>query len=105
MIERVPDHQLNFSITLYIQCQYATVLTLFPAHCHYQLPIENQFFIKYYWKMIFPGSKPKFFTLWRMIRDGMLSIDHAIARLPQKDMTFAEMKAKKVRDGGLPEEQ
>jgi hypothetical protein len=106
VVERVPDDQLNPNLTRYIQYQYATMLTLLPTRCRSQLPIENQFFNEYFRKMILPQSKIKFFTLWRKIRDGLLSIDEAVALLPRKDMVIAGMKAKRVRSvdeaGGSP---
>jgi hypothetical protein len=68
------------------------MLTLLPDYRCSQLPIENQFFILFFWKMLLPQSKNKFFSLWRMIRDGSLGIDEATALLPQRDMHIAEMK-------------
>jgi hypothetical protein len=90
----VPDDQLNPSLTLYIQYQYATMLNLLPAHRRSQLPTENQFFIEFFWKMLLPKSKTELFSLWRMIRDGSLSTTDAVAQLPRKDMRTAEIKAK-----------
>jgi hypothetical protein len=88
----MPDKELNHSLTLYIQYQYAKMLTLFPNHRRSQLPIENQFFIQFFAKMLQPQSRIKFFSLWRMIRDGSLGIDEAITSLPRKDMRIAKMK-------------
>jgi hypothetical protein len=68
------------------------MLTLLPNHRRSQLPIENQFFIQFFSKMLLPQSKIKFFSLWRMIRDGSLGVDEAITLLPQRDMRVAEMK-------------
>ena len=44
----LPDDKLISRLTLYIQYEYATMLTLFPTHRHTQLPIENQFFVKFF---------------------------------------------------------
>jgi hypothetical protein len=88
----MPDKELNHDLTLYIQYQFAMMLTLLPNHRRSQLPIENQFFIQFFWKMLLPQSKIKFFSLWRMMRDGSLGIDEAITLLPQRDMRIAEMK-------------
>ncbi|KAI9759762.1 MAG: hypothetical protein M1840_003090 [Geoglossum simile] len=93
IIERLPDDQLNPSLTRYIQSQYAVMLNLLPAHRRSQLPIENQFFINFFGKMLLPRSRIKFFSLWRMIRDGSLSTSDAEAQLPQKDMLIAAKKA------------
>jgi hypothetical protein len=68
------------------------MLTLLPDYRRSQLPTENQFFIQFFWKMLLPQSKLKFFSLWRLIRDGSLGIDEAITLLPQRDMHIAEMK-------------
>jgi hypothetical protein len=68
------------------------MLTLFPDYRCSQLPIENQFFIQFFWKMLLPQSKIKFFSLWKMIRDRSLGIDEAITLLPQRDMHIVEMK-------------
>jgi hypothetical protein len=86
------DKELNHALTLYIRYQFAKMLTLLPDHRRSQLPIENQFFIQFFSKMLLPQSKIKFFSLWRMIRDGSLGIDEAITLLPQRDMRIAEMK-------------
>lgn len=51
------------------------MLTLFPDYRRSQLPIENQFFIQFFWKMLLPQSKIKFFSLWKMIRDRSLGVD------------------------------
>ena len=67
------------------------MLTLLPDHRRTQLPIEDQFFIRYFWKMRFPQSKIKFFSLWRMIRDGSLGIDEA--RWPEVAQTYADVNA------------
>jgi hypothetical protein len=91
LVERIPDEELNHDLTHYIQYQYAKMLTLLPDHRRPKLPIENQFFIKFFYKMLLPRSKIKFFSLWRMIRDGSLSIDEAITLLPKRDMRIAEM--------------
>jgi len=93
-VERKSDKELNHGLTLYIHYQCAKVLTLLPEPRRSQLPIENQFFIQFFWKMRLPRSKMKFFSLWRMIRDGSLSIDEAITLLPQRDMRVAGMKQK-----------
>ncbi|KAI9868622.1 MAG: hypothetical protein M1813_004472 [Trichoglossum hirsutum] len=97
LVERVPDHQLNPSLTHYIQAQYAVMLTLLPAHHRPRLPIENQFFIDFFRRMILPRSKVRFFSLWQEIRDGSLSTSDAVAKLPRKDMAIAEMEAKHAR--------
>jgi hypothetical protein len=68
------------------------MLTLFPDYRRSQLPIENQFFIQFFRKMLLPQSRIKFFSLWRMIRDRSLGTDEAITLLPQRDMRIAEMK-------------
>ena len=68
------------------------MLTLLPDYRYSQLPIENQFFIQFFSKMLLPQSKIRFFSLWRMIRDGSLGIDEAITLLPQRDMRIAELK-------------
>jgi hypothetical protein len=88
----MPDKELNHDLTLYIHYQYATMLILLSDHRRSQLSIENQFFIQFFWKMLLPQSKIKFFSLWRMIRDGSLDIDEAITLLPRRDMRIAEMK-------------
>jgi hypothetical protein len=88
----VPDEELNHELTLYIQYQYAKMLTLLPDHRRSQLPIQNQFFIQFFSKMLLPQSKIKFFSLWRKVRDGSLGIDEARRLLPQRDMRIAEMK-------------
>jgi hypothetical protein len=88
----VPDEELNHELTLYIQYQYAKMLTLLPDHRRSQLPIQNQFFIQFFSKMLLPQSKIKFFSLWRKVRDGSLGIDEARRLLPQRDMHIAEMK-------------
>jgi len=67
------------------------MLTLFPEPRRSQLPIKNQFFIRFFYKMLLPQSKIKFFSLWRMIGDGLLDIDEAITLLPKRDMRIAEM--------------
>ena len=88
----MPDEELNHELTLYIQYQYAKMLTLLPDHRRSQLPIQNQFFIQFFSKMLLPQSKIKFFSLWRKVRDGSLGIDEARRLLPQRDMRIAEMK-------------
>jgi hypothetical protein len=91
----MPDKELNQDLTLYIQYQYATMLILLPDHRRSQLSIENQFFIRFFWKMLLPQSKFKLFSLWSMIRERSLGIDEAITLLPQRDMRIAEMKHKR----------
>src|SRR2546421_9700114 len=86
------EKELNPHLTLYIQYQYGTRLTLLPNHRRSQLPIENQFFIQFFWKMLLPQSKIKFFSLWRRIRERSLGIDEAISLLPKRDMRIAEIK-------------
>jgi hypothetical protein len=53
----MPDKELNHSLTLHIQYQYAKMLTLFPDHRRSQLPIENQFFIQFFAKMLLPAEQ------------------------------------------------
>src|SRR5271156_1235280 len=95
LVERMPDKELNHDLTLYIRYQYAKMLTLLPDHRRSKLPINNQFFIQFFSKMLLPQSKIKFFSLWRMIRDRSLGIDEAITLLPRRDMRIAEMKHKR----------
>ena len=50
--------------------------------------------------MLLPRSKIKFFSLWQRVRDGSLSLNDAIASLPQQDMRIAEMKARQAEMAG-----
>ena len=96
MAHRLTDLYLNFSLTLYVKSQYATMLCLLPFESRSWLPAENRFFIDYFYKMVFPKSKIKFISLWQKIRDGSLSVSDAIASLPRRDMYMQELKAKKA---------
>lgn len=94
VVERLSDLGLNVNLTQYILYQYSKILELFPAQRHSNLPIENQFFIQFFYNMLFPDSKLKFFSLWRRIRSGSLSVGDAVTFLPKRDMRMAELKAK-----------
>jgi hypothetical protein len=98
--QRVADPELNSSLTLYIQSQYYLVIFLLPSERRQKLPTATQFFIQYFRQMLFPKSRIRFFSLWQRLRDESLSVNDAIALLPQRDMRIAEMKAKKAEIAG-----
>lgn len=100
IVQRLTDSSLNHNLTLYILSQYSTILVLLPSERLSQLPTESQFFVQFFHKMLLPRSKIKFFSLWRRVRDGSLSVSDAIASLPRQDMRIAEMKARQAEIAG-----
>jgi len=95
-VQRLTDSRLNTNLTIYILCQYSTILALLPSERRSQLPTESQFFIQFFRKMFLPRSKIKFFSLWQSVGDGSLSVSDAIASLPKQDMRIAGMKARQA---------
>ena len=100
IVERESDVRLNPNLTRYILSEYSTLLPLLPAHRFSQLPIENQFFARFFDRMLLPKSRLKFFSLWQRVRDGSLNLSQAIVSLPRRDMRIVEIKARQAEKAG-----
>ncbi|KAK2795564.1 hypothetical protein FQN51_000418 [Onygenales sp. PD_10] len=94
IIERFRQEELNISITAYFQTQYYYLLEILPKDVITRLPIEDQFFVDLFGKVMMPGARRKVCFQRNQIRAGLISPEDARASIPRKDLGLAAIKKK-----------
>ncbi|KAK2795336.1 hypothetical protein FQN50_009762 [Emmonsiellopsis sp. PD_5] len=94
IIERFRQEELNISITAYFETQYCYLLEVLPKDVITSLPIEDQFFVDLFEKVMMPSARSKVCFQRNQIRAGLISLEDARASIPRKDLELAALKKK-----------
>lgn len=97
IIERFGQSGINRPITGYFDIQYSYLLGVIPKDLISHLPIEDQFFIDLFDKVLLPSARKKVCHQRQQIRAGLISNEAARESIPRKDLGLAALK-KKYRD-------
>ncbi|QSS61134.1 hypothetical protein I7I51_03306 [Histoplasma capsulatum] len=81
----------------HMQWIYSGMIVLCPEDLRERLPPENQFFIKYFYKMLSHSDRADICRLRQAVQDGEMDVATATDSLPQKPFRIAELKSKLPR--------
>ncbi|KAK2802645.1 hypothetical protein FQN50_007253 [Emmonsiellopsis sp. PD_5] len=97
--ERHGKEGLNNQISSYFKIQYAYLLSLLRDDVLTRLPVEDQFFIDLFDKVILYSVKKKVCYFRQQIRAGLITPEMARTLVPRKDLEIAAIKAKYRKPG------
>lgn len=103
--ERHGVEELNSQITSYFKIQYSYLSVLGDVLAC--LPVEDQFFVDLFGKVILNSAKKKVCYFRQQIRAGLITPEKARTLVPRKDLEVAAIKAKYSKlgqnaNGGKP---
>ncbi|OAX80273.1 hypothetical protein ACJ72_05397 [Emergomyces africanus] len=81
----------------HMQWIYSGMILLCPQDLRERLPPENQFFIKYYYKMQSHSDRTDICRLRQAVQDGEMDVATATDSLPQKAFKIVELMSKQRR--------
>ncbi|EEP79889.1 predicted protein [Uncinocarpus reesii 1704] len=99
LAERHGDEELNGQITCYFKIQYSYLLSVLHDDVLSCLPVEDQFFIDLFDKVIFYSARKKVCYFRQQIRAGLTTVETARTLVPRKDLEIAAIKAKYHKPG------
>ncbi|KAM5463355.1 hypothetical protein MauCBS54593_007562 [Microsporum audouinii] len=95
--ERHGVEELNSQITSYFKIQYSYLSVLGDVLAC--LPVEDQFFVDLFRKVILNSAKKKVCYFRQQIRAGLITPEKARTLVPRKDLEIAAIKAKYSKPG------
>jgi hypothetical protein len=97
--ERHGNEGLNGQITSYFKIQYSYLLSVLRDDVLACLPVEDQFFVDLFDKVILYSARKKVCYFRQQIRAGLTTPETAKTLVPRNDLEIATIKAKYRKPG------